>query len=600
MASSEKITFKQYLSSSWWSIKLYWKINPFLATLYLTTSFIDELLQITNIYLFARIIDVILEVSQGTRDIVWIYYLLGIMLAFSLTSTIINLMNGYSNRMLQSYAYPKFQEFLYKKLDSLGIQTLEKPEVNNMIARAQQNWRTVEGQFMNITALISSLITVVSTGAIIASFSLSLIPVLIGVVLPYVYLERRYQRKIWREDRRITEERRAAYDSAGILQTSGMLQELVITGGRTLLENRFTEFTTKWNHFLATNRKTFYKKLIGVRVIRGSVEVSIDYMVIMRFIAGKTSIGNVTFYIRSVSSFTSNLQSFTNVFSNSYESALRVVEIKSLFDMEPVHRDGTVVFPRLEEGPAIEFTNVSFTYPNAKREVLKDINISIKKNEKIAIVGHNGAGKTTFVKLLCRFYQVDKGSILVNNQDINELKAQSWYQNIGVLFQDFNTYSHLSVKENIAIGDITKKGTTKRVAHAARRADASDFIKLFGNTYDQVLSEKYKGGIRPSTGQWQKIAIARFFYRNAPLVIFDEPTAAIDAESEARIFNRIYKFFKGKTVIIISHRFSTVRNADRIIVFDKGAVVESGNHAELMKLNGVYARAFNTQAEGYK
>jgi ATP-binding cassette subfamily B protein len=193
---------------------------------------------------------------------------------------------------------------------------------------------------------------------------------------------------------------------------------------------------------------------------------------------------------------------------------------------------------------------------------------------------------------------VSKGELLINGQNINDIRIADWYRNIGILFQEYNRYDFLSAEENIAIGDISREDK-KGIREAAKMADAHELINEFEFGYDQILSEKYEGGTRPSSGQWQKIAIARFFYRNAPVVIFDEPTAAIDAVAEYRIFNKIYEFFTGKTVIIISHRFSTVRNADRIIVFEKGKIAEQGSHDELMAMNGKYAEAFRLQAEGY-
>lgn len=270
-----------------------------------------------------------------------------------------------------------------------------------------------------------------------------------------------------------------------------------------------------------------------------------------------------------------------------------------VFVTKPAFEDGAVEFPKLAKGPEIEVKNMSFKYPNTDKMIFNNLSLKIKSGEKVAIVGHNGAGKTTLVKLLCRIYKPTSGEIVVNGRNLTDLKIDSWYQNMGVLFQEFNTYPQLTVRENITIGNPNEPMDEVALHLAAQSADASSFIDEFPAKYDQILSEKFKGGIRPSTGQWQKLAIARFFYRNAPLVIFDEPTASIDAVSEYNIFNKIYDFFKEKTVIIISHRFSTVRNADRIIVLDHGEIIEEGTHDFLMSNNGYYAKAFNLQAKGY-
>jgi ABC-type multidrug transport system fused ATPase/permease subunit len=287
-------------------------------------------------------------------------------------------------------------------------------------------------------------------------------------------------------------------------------------------------------------------------------------------------------------------------FNDLLEMSLRYKDIYSIFNTEPAIKDGSIAIPRLHTGPSIEFKNMSFKYPNTDKFILKDLDLRIKPEQKIAIVGYNGAGKTTLVKLLCRFYQPTEGKILINDTDLSEIEIDSLYKNMGVLFQEFNRYPQLTVTENIQLGNSKVPASEQRIKAAAESADSQTFIDSYKNKFGQILSERYKNGIRPSTGQWQKLAIARFFYRNAPLVIFDEPTAAIDAVSEYNIFNNIYHFFKGKTVIIISHKFSTVRNADRILVLDKGSIVEDGSHDELMRLDGFYARSFRLQAEGYR
>lgn len=287
-------------------------------------------------------------------------------------------------------------------------------------------------------------------------------------------------------------------------------------------------------------------------------------------------------------------------FGSIYENGIRFNDLKKIFEMTQPFADGKIEYPYPEKPPLINFNAVSFQYPNSEIEVIKNLNLEINPGEKIAIVGENGAGKTTLVKLLCRFYQVNKGAIFLNEENINDLKIESWYKNLGVLFQDFNIYPHLTVKENIHLGKSNEEFDFKRMIKAIQNVNADEFIKKYPKEYDQILSEKYAGGIRPSTGQWQKIAIARFFYRNSPVVVFDEPTASIDAISEAKIFKEIYDFFKDKTVIIISHRFSTVRNADKIYVLDNGQITESGTHKELLKLKGRYAEAFKIQARGYE
>ncbi|MFA5230702.1 MAG: ABC transporter ATP-binding protein [Candidatus Paceibacterota bacterium] len=300
-----------------------------------------------------------------------------------------------------------------------------------------------------------------------------------------------------------------------------------------------------------------------------------------------------------VERFERNMDNMFSGITTLYEMALRIDDTYQFFNLKPSFPDGKIKLKTFKKPPKIVCDNISFKYPNTNKLILKNLNLEIKPGEKIAIVGHNGAGKTTLVKLLLRFYQVNNGNIFINNDNVDDLKIDTYYRNVGILSQDFGEYGALNAKDNILLGDIAKGGHLKEIKDAAKKADAHKFISEYPKKYDQLLSESYNGGIRPSTGQWQKIAISRLFYRNPWLVIFDEPTASIDAEAEYKIFNNIYKFFKNKTVVIISHRFSTVRNADRIIVIDKGNIAEQGTHDQLLKLDGKYAKAFKLQAEGY-
>lgn len=247
----------------------------------------------------------------------------------------------------------------------------------------------------------------------------------------------------------------------------------------------------------------------------------------------------------------------------------------------------------------IEFKNVSFAYPDQKQKVFSNFNLVIKPGEHLAIVGENGAGKTTLIKLLLRFYAPDSGQILINGIDLNDIGIDSWYQHVTSLFQEFNRYP-LTIKENISVSEGLKSSDKARVEQAARDSNVSESIKNYEHGLNTVLDSSFKNGVEPSGGQWQRVAIARAFYRNAQIIILDEPTSAIDAKAEYDIFNNIFQRYKDKTALIISHRFSTVRRADTIVVIDSGQIIEKGSHQQLMKRRGLYYEMFSKQAEGYK
>lgn len=243
----------------------------------------------------------------------------------------------------------------------------------------------------------------------------------------------------------------------------------------------------------------------------------------------------------------------------------------------------------------IEFKDVWFKYPGAKRYSLKGVSIHIKDNERLAIVGENGAGKSTFLKLLHRIYVPTKGEILINGIPSHEYSAESYNKKIAVVTQDFARYMTLTVAQNIAIYDPNNTVSLERVREAARLANADEFVEQLPEKYNNFLTKKLEGGTEPSTGQWQRLAVARQFYSNRPLVILDEPTSAIDPIAEAQIFSNLYEHVRDKTVIVVSHRYNTVRAAERIIVFKDGQIIEQGTHDELISLNQYYAKAFSVQ-----
>lgn len=252
-----------------------------------------------------------------------------------------------------------------------------------------------------------------------------------------------------------------------------------------------------------------------------------------------------------------------------------------------------------KEAPRIEFKNVTFTYPGQDSPTFEDLSFTIESGQHIALVGENGAGKSTLIKLLMRFYQPDSGAILINGIDLNDIAIDSWYQQLASLFQNFNEYP-LSIKENIYIAKPEAKNDNERLDEAAQFGGVDQLIENYDHGWETVLDASFKKGIEPSGGQWQRVALARAFFRQANVLILDEPTAAIDAKAEYEIFNNIFEHYQNKTAIIVSHRFSTVRRANTILVIEKGAIIEQGSHQQLMKHRGVYHDLFTKQAEGYK
>jgi ATP-binding cassette, subfamily B, bacterial len=332
---------------------------------------------------------------------------------------------------------------------------------------------------------------------------------------------------------------------------------------------------------------------------------TLGYYVAYAFIAWRTvrgdfSIGDLTFLAGSFRRLRNLLETLLSGFSQVAGQALYLDDLYSFFEIEAeIRSPGSPRPVPLPIRTGFVFEGVGFRYPGAERWAVRNLSFSLHAGEALALVGENGAGKTTLVKLLARLYDPDEGRILLDGHDLREYDLAGLRAAVGVIFQDFVRY-HLTAAENIAVGQIDAREDRARIVAAAERSLADEVIRKLPKGYDQVVGKRFKSGIDLSGGEWQKIAIARAYMRDAQLLILDEPTAALDARSEFEVFQRFKELSRGKTTVLISHRFSTVRMADRILVLKDGEIEELGSHAELLAAEGLYAELFNLQAEGYR
>ena len=322
--------------------------------------------------------------------------------------------------------------------------------------------------------------------------------------------------------------------------------------------------------------------------------------VIWRAIHGGYDIGTFAFITGAVQQAQAALQQVFSLASGIADQALFLTDLIGFFEMKPtvVANPQGLKMPRpVRRG--FEFRNVSFSYPGTTRKVLKDFNFHLKPGERIALIGENGQGKTTVVKLITRLYDPTEGQILLDGVDLREYALDDLHQEMGVIFQDFMRYE-MTVRDNIAVGRVELPHTDEDIAGAAEKSLAASVVRKLAGGYDQMLGRRFESGVDLSGGEWQRIALARAYLRNAQLLILDEPTAALDARSEMEVFERFAELTTGKMALFVSHRFSTVRMADRIVVLAGGQLVEEGDHLRLMALGGRYAEMFEMQAASYR
>jgi ATP-binding cassette, subfamily B, bacterial len=365
--------------------------------------------------------------------------------------------------------------------------------------------------------------------------------------------------------------------------------------------NRFTQLSRQiFDENVALSRKKLLAGgLLGIVATLGYYGAYA--FVIWRAVSGHyNNIGEFYLLTNAIIQASSNLQQVFSTASGIADQALFLTDLLAFFELKPTvqSKPGARLVSRpIQEG--FEFRNVGFRYPGTERMVLSNFNFHLRPTERIALIGENGQGKTTVVKLITRLYDPSEGQILLDGVDLREYDLDDLHHEIGVIFQDFMRYE-MTARENIAVGRVEREHTMAEIEFAARKSLAEGVIEKLAGKYDQMLGRRFEGGVDLSGGEWQKLALARAYLRDAQLLILDEPTAALDARSEFEVFERFAELTAGKMALLISHRFSTVRMADRIVVLEGGKLVEEGNHTQLMALGGRYASMFEMQAASYR
>ncbi|HLP53361.1 MAG TPA: ABC transporter ATP-binding protein, partial [Chitinophagales bacterium] len=364
--------------------------------------------------------------------------------------------------------------------------------------------------------------------------------------------------------------------------------------------NRFNSLSQK---FYADNRsiavqRSLWGSLFAVMASAGYYGAYV--FMIARTIGGFITIGELTFLAASFRQLRSLMEGILSRFSSVSQGAIYLRDFFEFFDIQPKINNGAAPLPfpnPIKQG--FVFENVGFRYLNSERWANRHLNFTLNPAEKIALVGENGAGKTTLVKLLCRLYDPTEGRILLDGHDLREYNLHALRLNTGIIFQDFLRYQ-MTFAQNIAAGKIGEKENDTLIKNAAHQSLADELVKKLPNGYAQMLGKRFTDGVELSGGEWQKVAIARAYMRDAQLIILDEPTSALDARAEYQVFERFTELTKGRMAVLISHRFSTVRMADRILVLGNGELIEAGSHEELLAKKGRYSELFQLQAMGYK
>jgi ABC-type multidrug transport system fused ATPase/permease subunit len=404
--------------------------------------------------------------------------------------------------------------------------------------------------------------------------------------------------KMWRRN---TRDFRLYGELSGYFSTASRIAEMRIFQNISYLADRACDIVQRITRQQILEERKSFRYSAGAGLLGDIARVFVVLFFVVESILGHVNPGTLVFLVTTVVSLRSSARSVFGSIGQQYEDLLFVGDTLKFLDLEPIVSTigGSFVLPDYRT-PAIEFRNVSFSYPGRATPALSGVSFSVLPGQRLAIVGVNGAGKTTLTRLLCGFYHPSDGSVLIDNVDLRTISLASWYRLLAVLFQDFSKF-RLPVDEMVGLGDVTRTQSDADVVSALRMASADFVADTYPEGIHQWLGSDFSG-IEPSGGQWQRLALARLFFRmqsRARVLILDEPTSALDAQAEEDIFTTLENLPRDKTVILISHRFSTVRRADRIIVLDNGTILEQGSHDELMALGGTYARLFSLQVDRY-
>lgn len=532
------------------------------------------------------------------------FYLLLLVGAVILANLILSWLFAWQNylaKLFWLFLEEKFEMLVMGKKGELDVSVHENPEHKDLLTRIGEEgtWRVnnfADRQFY----IFQNVVEVAIASAVIVVYQWWIFLIILIGALPELLTEIRYGQGVWSITVSRGESRRKYWELHGHFGSLPSVVELKLFQN---IPHFLSTIRELFRGFQLAEKRNEKQKLLWQLIVlffsQTAIAVATAYF-ILQVVKGSLLIGTFTFVLASIGSLRQSLSGLFLNLGRQYQDSLFVADIFKLLDLKPKVKKpirGIILSPK--KTPEIIFDNVSFSYPQTNRAVLNNFSLKIGPGEKIALVGLNGAGKTTLVKLLCRFYDPDRGIITIDGYDLRKIDLESWYHQLGAIFQDYARY-HFIVKEAIAIGRSAAAASMEKVKMAAHASEADIFIEEWEKKYEQMLGKEFTAGVEPSTGQWQKLALARTFYRDPRVLILDEPTSSIDAQAEAKIFEKIETLPKDRTVILISHRFSTVRHADKIGVIEEGKLKEWGDHQGLLKLNGTYARLFNLQAKNYR
>jgi ATP-binding cassette, subfamily B, bacterial len=583
--------------------RLIWAVSPGLMLINLSLRLCRSMVPVATLFIAKEILDEVVRLIGKTEntDYTTLWFYIGLELCIVVFSEIMGRGVALTESLLGDLFSNSTSVQIIHHAAQMDLYQFEDPQFYDKLERArrQTTGRTI--LMAQVFEQINDLVTLLALGIGLVLFSPWLILILFLAVLPTLFGEVYFNQRIYSLTLSWTPERRELDYLRYIGASDETAKEIKIFGLSDFLSTRFARISQEY--FLANKKIAISRAAWGTFLgVLGTIAYYGAYVfIVWQTVGGLLSLGTMTFLAGSFSRMRDLLQGLMLRFGRIAESALYLKDYFDFLAIKP-----TMVMP--QEGKGLDvpkpiktgftFENVSFKYLNSEKYAVKNLSFELKVGEKLALVGENGAGKTTIVKLLARLYEPSEGAIKLDGIDLRHYDPEQLRQMVGIIFQDFIRFQ-LTASENIAIGKIEERKNAPRIDDAAFKSLAKPVIEQLPAQFEQMLGKRFGNGVDLSGGQWQKIALARAYMRDAQLLILDEPTAALDARAEHEVFIQFSKLNEGRTAVLISHRFSTVRMADRILFLENGQKLELGTHKELMDLGGKYAELFSLQAKGY-
>ena len=601
----ETIPWRNYLGVFKYSkraLKLVWSTNKTLTLSLALGSLAAGLLPGGIAWVGKHLIDSILRASSSGTSAArataekWVVVELVLVIAMAFISRL----NGMFRSLIKQQLGQRVNVEILEKALTLELTQFEDSELYDKMTRARREASSRPLSLVSQTfELGQSIVTLLGLGALLAAFSPIALAVLVAAAIPPFVAELKFSGDAFRLSRWRTPETREQTYLETVLAREDHAKEVKLFG----LGPRFLgRYKAIFDALYAGDRAITIRRAVwalGLGIIGTVAFYGMYLWIALSTIDGLITIGAMTMYLVVFKQAQSSMASALGDVGGMYEDNLYLSNLYEFLETPTLEPGGTAT-SGTKPGDGVRFEGVSFTYPGSRELALDAVDLHVGPGSKLAIVGENGSGKTTLIKLLTRLYEPTAGRITLDGRDLREWSRVALQQRIGVIFQDFVRYQ-LTVGENIGAGDDRAYTNRERWDDAATRGLAKPIIETLPDKYDTQLGRWFKSGRELSLGQWQKVALARSFMRqDAEILVLDEPTASMDAEAEVKVFERFRELTDDKIAIVISHRFSTVRMADQIIVLDRGQIIERGTHAELVAAEGRYARLFNLQAQGYR